>query len=154
MGAYRFVVDVAAPLDLVFELWTDLDRMKDWVGGVTKVTDVSGPLDRAGTRYTVWFGGMQSRTQVLEVERPRMIRARFGNRVLKGETVATFEPDGGGTRVTQEFRTEGLISAVAARIFASGSWRGSFQGELNAFAALAECQADAARAQHDLDVSG
>jgi uncharacterized protein YndB with AHSA1/START domain len=154
MGAYRFTVDIAAPPELVFALWTDLDRMKDWVGGVTKVTDVSGPLDRAGTRYTVWFGGMQSRTEVLEVERPHMIRTRFGNRVLKGETLATFEPDGVGTRVTQEFQTEGLISAVAARIFASGSWRGSFQGELQAFAALAEREADAKHAQHDLDVRG
>jgi uncharacterized protein YndB with AHSA1/START domain len=145
MGAYRLTVDIAAPPELVFDLWTDLDRMKEWVGGVTKVTDVSGPLDRAGTRYTVWFDGMQSRTEVLEVERPRMIRTRFGNRVLKGETIATFESDGAGTRLTQQFRTEGLISAVMARIFASGSWLGSFQGELNTFAALAEREADTAR---------
>jgi uncharacterized protein YndB with AHSA1/START domain len=145
MGAYRFAVDIAAPPELVFGLWTDLDRMKEWVGGVTKVTDVSGPLDRAGTRYTVWFGGMPSRTEVLEVERPRRIRTRFGNRVLKGETAATFEPDGAGTRLTQQFRTEGFISAVVARIFASGAWRGSFQGELNTFAALAEREAETAR---------
>lgn len=145
MSMYRFTVPIAAPPDRVFDLWTDLDRMKEWVGGVTKVTDVSGPLDRAGTRYTVWFGSMQSRTEVLEVERPRMIRTRFGNRVLKGQSIATFEPDGAGTRLTQEFRTEGLISAVMARIFATGSWGGSFQGELNAFAALAEREADTAR---------
>jgi uncharacterized protein YndB with AHSA1/START domain len=141
MSTYRFTVHIAAPPDRVFDLWTNLDRMKEWVGGVTKVTDVSGPLDRAGTRYTVWFGGMRSPTEVLEVERPRMIRTRFGNRVLRGETVATFEPDGAGTRLTQEFRTEGLISAVIARIFATGSYRGSFRGELDTFARLAEGEA-------------
>jgi hypothetical protein len=115
--------------------------MKDWVGGVTKVTDVSGPLDRAGARYTVWFGGMRSPTEVLEVERPRMIRTRFGNRVLRGETVAMFEPDGAGTLLIQEFRTEGVISAVMARIFATGSYRGSFRGELDTFARLTEGEA-------------
>lgn len=140
---YRFTVPVAAPPDRVFDLWTNLDRMKEWVGGVAGVTDVTGPLDRAGTRYTVLFGAMQSRTEVLEVERPRMIRTRFGNRVLRGEAVATFEPDGTGTLLTQELRTEGLISAVMARIFASGSWSGSFQGELHTFAKLAEREAGA-----------
>jgi uncharacterized protein YndB with AHSA1/START domain len=122
MGRYEFTVRIAAAPERVFDLWIDLDRMKEWVGGVTKVTDISGPLDRAGTRYTVWFGGMRSPTEVIEVERPRMIRTRFGNRVLRGETLARFEPDDGGTRLTQEFRPEGLIPALVARIFASGSY--------------------------------
>lgn len=138
MGTYRFTVQIASAPDRVFDLWTDLDRMHEWVGGVTKVTDVSGPLDRAGTRYTVWFGAMRSDTEVLAVERPGMIRSRFGNRVLRGETLVTFETSDGGTRLTQEFRTEGLIPALMARIFATGSYRGSFRGELNAFAKLAE----------------
>ncbi len=137
-SGYRFTVHVAASPDHVFELWTDLDRMKEWVGGVTKVTDVTGPLDRAGTRYTVWFGRMRSQTEVLEADRPRVFRTRFGNWLLRGETSATFEPDAGGTRIVEEFRPEGWISRIAARIFASGSYDGSFQGELNAFAKLAE----------------
>ena len=60
MGTHRLSVHVAAPPERVFDLWTNLDRMKEWVGGVTKVTDVTGPVARAGTRYTVWFGGMQT----------------------------------------------------------------------------------------------
>ena len=56
MGRYRFTAHVAAPADRVFDLWTDVDRFKEWIGGVTGVTDVSGPLDEAGTRYTVLFG--------------------------------------------------------------------------------------------------
>jgi uncharacterized protein YndB with AHSA1/START domain len=141
MAVYRFDTLVAAPRDVVFDLWTDLDRMKEWVGGVTDVTDVTGPTDRAGTRYTVWFGGMKSVTEVLEAERPRLMRTKFGNRVLRGETSASFEPEGDGTRLTQEFRTEGLIPAIAARIFATGSYRGSFRGELEAFARLVEREA-------------
>jgi hypothetical protein len=57
-----------------------------------------------------------------------------------------FEPDGdGSTRVTQTFETVGIVSAVTARIFAAGSYRGSFQGELEAFARIAEAEADRAR---------
>ena len=138
MSVYRFSVHVAAPQETVFDLWTNLDRMAGWVGGVTKVTDITGPTDQTGTRYTVWFGSMHSTTEILEGVRPRLIRTRFGNRLLRGETRATFEPDDGGTRLTQEFRTEGLIPAIVARLFATGSYRGSFRGELNDFARLAE----------------
>jgi uncharacterized protein YndB with AHSA1/START domain len=140
MSAYRFSVRVAAPPDRVFRLWTDLDRMKEWIGGGTNVTDVTGPIDRPGTRYTVWFGRMSSRTEVLEADPPRFLHTRFRSRLLSGETRATFEPEGGGTRITQEFRTEGWIAAIAGRIFATGSYRGSFQGELTAFARLAEAE--------------
>jgi uncharacterized protein YndB with AHSA1/START domain len=141
MGTHRLTVHVAAPPGAVFQLWTDLGRMKDWVGGVTNVTDVTGPVGQAGTRYTVWFGRMASRTEVLEADPPRFLRTRFRSRLLGGETTATFEPEGDGTRIVQEFRTEGLIAAIAGWIFSRGSYRGSFQGELNDFARLAETEA-------------
>ena len=49
-----------------------------------------------------------------------------------------FEPEGDGARIVQEIRTEGWIAATAGWIFSKGSYRGSFQGELNDFAWLAE----------------
>lgn len=127
-----------APPDRVFDLWTNLERKKEWVGGVTKVTDVTGSTSQAGTRYTVWFGRMGSPTEVLEVERPWRYRTRFGNWLLRGETSTTFEAEGAGTRVVEEFRSEGLIAGIAAWVFAMGSYPGSFQGELNEFAKIAE----------------
>src|SRR4051812_18339915 len=102
MGTHRLTVHVAAPPDRVFRLWTDLDRMKDWVGGVTTVTDVTGPIAQPGTRYTVWFGRMSSLPEVLEADPPRFLRTRFRSRVLGGEAEATFEPEDDGTRITQE----------------------------------------------------
>jgi len=144
MGTHQLTVHVAAPPDVVFELWTDLDRMQEWVGGVTNVTDVTGPVGRVGTRYTVWFGRMASRTEVLEADPPRCLRTRFRSRLLGGETTAAFEPEGDGTRIVQEFRTEGLVAAIAGWIFSRGSYRGSFQGELNDFARLAEAEAASA----------
>jgi uncharacterized protein YndB with AHSA1/START domain len=140
MGLHKVSVHVAAAPDRVFGLWIDLDRMKDWVGGVTRVTDLTGPVAQAGTTYTVWFGRLASRTEVLEADPPRVLRTRFGSRVLSGESSARFEAEGDGTRIDQEFRTRGLISGVMGRLFAMGSYNGSFQGELNTFARLVEAE--------------
>ena len=138
MRTYEFSILLEASPGTVFDVWTDLDRMTEWVGGVTSVTDVTGPIDRPGTRYVVHFGRMQSPTEVVEVERPRHIRTRFGSAVLRGESNVRFEPEAHGTRLTQELRTTGIVSAIAARIFATGSWRGSFRGELEAFRRMVE----------------
>lgn len=148
MASYRFTAHAKAPPELVFDLWTNLERMAEWVGGVTGVTDVSGPIDRAGTTYVTHFGRMKSPTQVLEAERPRRFVTRFGNWLLRGENATDFEATDDGTRITEEFRTVGFIPAVSARIFASGSYRGSFQGELNEFVRIVEREAGAQNRSH------
>jgi uncharacterized protein YndB with AHSA1/START domain len=135
---YQFSIDVAAPPAEVFALWTNLDRMDEWVEGVTKVTDVSGPPDQAGSQYTVWFGPIASRTEVIEALPPRLLRTRFESRLLRAQTRVSFAPKGDGTSLTQELWTTGLVSDIFARIFATGSYRGSFRAELNTFARLAE----------------
>ena len=106
MSEYRFTIAATGPPEVVFDLWTDLDRVHGWIGGLTRVTDVSGPPDQAGSTDTVRFGRMASPTRILEAEPPRWIGSRFGNRQLRGETEATFEPADGGTSLTQRFRTE------------------------------------------------
>jgi len=138
MATHRVTTLVAAPPERVFAAWTDLDRFPEWIGGVTRVTDRVGSIDQAGSRYTVWFGRMASPTEILEVERPWHIRTRFGNAILKGESDVRFAAENGGTRIRQEFVTRGFISAIFGRLFAMGSYRGSFQGELETFRKLVE----------------
>jgi uncharacterized protein YndB with AHSA1/START domain len=138
MPTYRVATLVNAPPERVFELWIDVDRWPEWINGLTKVTDRNGPIDVKGARYTTWFGRMRSPNEVMDVERPRFIRTRFGSWPLRGETDATFEPEGGGTRVVQTFRTQGIIPAVAGWLFSRGSWKGSFKGELEVFRKIAE----------------
>jgi uncharacterized protein YndB with AHSA1/START domain len=138
MGRYRFTVHVRAAPERVFDLWLDLGRAQEWIEGLTRITDITGPPDQAGTRYVAWFGRMRSPTEIREVTRPSFIRTKFGNSLLRGETRVTFQPENGGTRLTQEFVTEGIIPAIAARIFATGSYKGSFRGELNMFVKIAE----------------
>ena len=102
---------------------------------------MTGPTDQAGTRYTNWFGRMSSPSEILEAERPRLIKTRFGSWMLRGETQARFEPTAGGTRLTQVFRTDGVIPAISAWVFAHGSYSGSFKGELAHFVRVAEADA-------------
>lgn len=82
---------------------------------------------------------------MLDVGRPRLIRTRFGNWFLRGATETTFDPEADGTRLTQRLETEGLIPALVARLFATGSYEGSFRAELATFARLAEREVREAR---------
>ena len=138
MGTHRVTTLVAAPPERVFAAWTDLDRFPEWIGGVTRVTDRVGSTNQVGSRYTVWFGRMASPTEILEVEGPWHIRTRFGNAILKGESDVRFASEGQGTRIHQEFVTRGFIAGIFGRLFAMGSYRGSFRGELETFRKLVE----------------
>jgi uncharacterized protein YndB with AHSA1/START domain len=141
MAKIRLTKWIDAPPELVFSLWTDVSRMAEWIEGLSKVTDQTGPLDRVGTTYVTWFGRISGRNEVLAAEPPRRIRTRLGNWLLRGETEASFAAERGGTLVTQIFETQGIVPSIAARIFAMGSYKGSFRGELNTFARLAEREA-------------
>jgi uncharacterized protein YndB with AHSA1/START domain len=138
MAVFRLTRHIEAPPDAVYALWTDIARMHEWIEGISSVSAPSGPINQPGTTYTVRIGGSNSPTEVLAADPPRLFHTRFGNRMLRGENVARFEPEGAGTRLTQEMRTEGFVSAIFGRIFASGSYRGSFRGELNHFARIVE----------------
>jgi uncharacterized protein YndB with AHSA1/START domain len=141
VGRYTITTRVDAPPEHVFALWTNLERMGEWVGGVSGVSDISGPVDQAGTSYIVHFGPMKSPTEILEVQRPTLFSTKFGNWMLRGLSSAVFEPDGAGTRITQTFETVGLIPAISSWIFSRGSYEGSFRGELEKFARIAEREA-------------
>ena len=146
MARYSFTIDIAAPPEIVFDLWTNLDRMHEWIKGMSGVEDRKGPVDAVGSTYVVRFGPVRSLTEVIEAERPRRFATRFGNWYLRGRNYSTLEPIPGGTRLTQVFETEGLIPAITSWIWSRGSYQGSFRGELEHFGRLAEAEARSARA--------
>lgn len=145
MAQHTFRIDIGARPESVYDIWADPVRSVEWTEGLTKVTDISGSPGHAGTSYTAWFGRTGARVEVIAAERP----ARFTWRVRLGPIAAefdtSFEPSASGTRMTESVRTTGVVAWLWNRILSTGSHRGSFRGELRAFARICEREARMAR---------
>ena len=142
MGRYTFVLEIAAPREQVFDTWVDLDRMFEWIEGPTNVTDQTGSSDQAGSTYTIWFGRFPSKVKVLDAERPAHIRTELSSRILSATNDVSFDAlYRARTRLSQTFETRGVVAAIWGRIFATGSYKGSFRAELNTFKEICEREA-------------
>jgi hypothetical protein len=141
-----------SPSEALF-LWTDLDRVHEWRHGLTRVTDVVVPDGYApmraggwplvigpGSQYTLWFGRSAVHHEVLAPAHRGVAthHTRVAGRFHHGDVLVTFAPESGGSRVTLEFRPDGLLPAATARLMATGGHRWGFRGQLRAFARLAE----------------
>jgi hypothetical protein len=72
MGRYRIAREIRATPEHVFRAFTDPALVVDWMDG-TGVINVTGPLDRPGSRYTfVVWGPWRFRTVVGRVEAPHL----------------------------------------------------------------------------------
>jgi len=72
MGRYRMARHIRATPGDVFRAFTVPELLADWMDG-TGVIDVTGPLDKPGTRYTfVVAGPWRFRTEVVRVEGHRL----------------------------------------------------------------------------------
>lgn len=142
MGRYSFDIDIDAPRDQVFDLFVNLDRMAEWAAGATRVTDIKGVADKAGTKYRLWHGVLVSDVEVIDAARPFYVRTRTKMGQIKAITNATFEArQDGSTRLRASLSSTGLLGSVWARIVSAGSWRGSLHHELSEFARLVEREA-------------
>ena len=156
MATHRFSVHAnLAPVDALF-LWADLDRVTEWMAGVRRVTDVAGREDRPdftlpgrrnplvlvpGSRYVLWYRLGPARHEVLlrhDAAAALGHRSRVDGRFRRGEIHAVFGADDGGSRVTLEVRPDGLMPSIVGLLLSIGWHRGSFRGQLGAFARLAE----------------
>lgn len=141
MAANSFTIDIAAPPEIAYDIWVDPTRMPEWNEGVTRVTDVIGLPGHARTRYTVRFGRTAAAAEVMVGERPHRFARRVRLGPLAAEFDSTFDMSGSGTRMTETVRTRGLIGWLWNRALSTGRYRGSFRGELDAFARICEREA-------------
>lgn len=106
MATHRYSIWIDASPELVWEIFTDLERIPEWQTGGPIVTNVSGRGDVAGTTYAVRRGPGVAHTTVLEAIRP----SRYGSRTnaylgLWFETIAYLVPEKDGTRLELEAHT-------------------------------------------------
>ena len=156
MGTHRFIDHAnLVPVDALF-LWADLDRITEWMDGVTRVSEAVGREGRPdftlpgrrnplvimpGSRYVLWFGFGPARHEVLARDDARSAighRTRLDGRFRRGEVHVTFTEESGGSRVVLEVRTQGIMPTIAGWVLAIGSYRGSFRSQLRSFARVAE----------------
>ena len=98
--SYRYSIWIAVGPELVWDVFTDLNRIPEWQTGRPVVTDASGRGDVPGTTYTVRRGHAAARTAVLEAVRPVTYRSRTDAYLgLSFDLTAALMPDQSGTRL-------------------------------------------------------
>lgn len=116
MGRYVLSRDIAAPASRVFRAFTDPDLAKDWMNAA-EIRDVSGPLDRAGSTYTlVIYGPWRFRSTVVRAESPNLHETVHAGRLgASARQVATLTERGGITHLE-------LLTEYTAPMGALGRW--------------------------------
>jgi uncharacterized protein YndB with AHSA1/START domain len=106
VGTHSWTVWIDAPADTIFDIYSDIERFPEWEVGVREVKDVTGPGDQPGTIYSVRYGPFASRSEVVEVERPRrLVTTTAGVFGLRARSTSELAPEAGGTRLTISFET-------------------------------------------------
>jgi uncharacterized membrane protein len=148
MGHVRETLHIDAPPDRVWALGTDPSRYPEWQAGLVEVRDISGPLDRVGSKYTAVYQVMGRRlegtTEVTKLEPGKLIEER-GSIVGGGPAVSTIriEPLSGGTDMTFELDYElpgGLIGDIANKLFMERAIERQIRHSNENFKALAEAK--------------
>lgn len=149
MGRISRGVDIAAPLEVCWELNADATRLTEWNPSVLEVRDVTGRLDRVGTTYTGVIRAMGQRfaghNRVTRVEPGRLIETEgTGVAGARARVRVTFEPRGTLTRVIVTIDYElpgGPLGAIAGRLFATRQLEEQLRASNRGFKALAEREA-------------
>lgn len=141
VGPSPDTLGIDAPPERVFAVYTDPARIPEWEE--VRVLDATGPLDRAGTRFVTAPGtGMRFRTEVVRSDPPHLHEQ--AGRTSSGFSyhwTATFEPDGGSTRLTLESEyglALGVVGRLLDRLFVGRMSEGTTRGHLDRLKAIAE----------------
>lgn len=118
MRTVQYSVWIDAPPALVWDVYTNRDRIAEWQTGDPHVVDTTGQGQEAGATYSVRRGPGTSRTTITEAVRPSLHASRtdayFG---LSFDLITSLAPENGGTRLQLRAQTHwpkglGLIGRV------------------------------------------
>ncbi len=146
MPHVRDQIRVNAPVDRVWAVVTDTDRIPEWQTTAVEVRDVTGRLDHVGARYTAVskLAGrpIQGQWEVIQAEPHHLLELR-GTAPGGGRAVArtTFAATDGATDVSVEFDYElpgGFLGQFANRLFVERALEREIRHSNENFKALCE----------------
>jgi len=126
MGTVQYSIWIGAPPGLVWDVFTDLDRIPDWQTGDPRVVEISGPGYEVGTKYTVRRGPGGARTTVTRAVRPAVYASRTNAYLgLSYDLTTNFLSEKDGTRLQLLAQTHwpkglGLVGRVVEFAFLNG----------------------------------
>lgn len=133
-------IEIAAPIDVVWRVETDIERWPEWNPAVENVR-LLGPLT-PGTVFEWKAGGLKITSELREVDAPR--RLGWTGRALGLRAVHTwrFAASEGGTHVRTEESFDGILARLLRR-WLGRTLRSSLEAGLAALRAECERQATA-----------
>jgi uncharacterized protein YndB with AHSA1/START domain len=150
MGTRHISVMIAAPPEIVFGLYTDPGRAREWLSGVREVR-TAGPPDQPGSRAVIVYRWPFKMTaEVLQVDRParhvQRLKELLG--LVTCTTTARFRQVEGGTqlRLGMHHRVAGGPIGGCSSPASGTRWSPRSAGDLARLTALAEEQAGTAEA--------
>jgi uncharacterized membrane protein len=138
---------IEAPIEQVFELLIDAKRWPEWMSGGMEIKEITGPLDVVGTRVreeSAFLGRkMESWNEVVEVERPRLLRLAGESAGMKYTGSFRLTPAGTGTEAEVESEYElpaGFLGHIADRLFMERAMERQSRHSAENFKALVEAK--------------
>ena len=125
MGHLQEQIHVDAPIEAVWDLVTDTQRLVEWQSGLVEVKDSTGKLDRVGAGYSpvFRFAGrkLEGHFEVSRIEKPNLLEFK-GTSPGGGKATQTLKLDraGAGTDVSFEMDYElpgGFFGGIADKLF-------------------------------------
>ena len=115
---------IAAPVERVFGVFTDIEHSPEHVSGIKKLEILTSGGFRLGTRWRevreVLGRDVSEEMEVTAFERDRTYTITNDAHGTRVDTVFSFEPANGDTKVTIEFELE--PQSFAARLLAPVGW--------------------------------
>ncbi|OBH54732.1 polyketide cyclase [Mycobacterium mantenii] len=118
-------VEIDAPPELVWEVFTDVEHWPDWTASVTSLTGLDGPGLAVGRRFAIKQPGMSKLVWKVTAIDPgtswTWVQSSPGVRVTARHHVVA--RPGGRTLVRQQLDQRGVLGALVGRLMAKKTER-------------------------------
>lgn len=148
MTTVRMTAHYDAPIERVWELGTDFMRYPEWNVSYPEVKEVTGPVDKVGTKILsvtkVLGRRMEGWGEIVEVDPPRFLKT-VGSSLEGGKLMITYRLTPAGEGTDFEFESEyelpaGFLGHIADKLFVEKAVERDLRHSMENFKALVEAK--------------